>query len=225
MDFVETVAEINVPEYLMAILKDLFFNGRSLDKNIISDIIRLMKNTFVRFFGKTVYFRSLSESDQMLLTMKNLPLLVHYCLSRFETSDVGFDQFYWLLATYNPSISKLYSNYFHYSYFLCNVLKLISSVSGLDEINECNKVPLENILLRNGFIESETYFQIYKECSWKIIQSLRGCVTHPGLILHLILFNTESWTNDRVSKLLEKQRIKVGNIVVHMQKWSSAIEF
>ena len=54
MDFVETVAEINVPEYLMAILKDLFFNGRSLDKNIISDIIRLMKNTFVRFFGKTV---------------------------------------------------------------------------------------------------------------------------------------------------------------------------
>ena len=97
--------------------------------------------------------------------------------------------------------------------------------SGLDEINECNKVPLENILLRNGFIESETYFQIYKECSWKIIQSLRGCVTHPGLILHLILFNTESWTNDRVSKLLEKQRIKVGNIVVHMQKWSSAIEF
>ena len=128
MDFVETVAEINVPEYLMAILKDLFFNGRSLDKNIISDIIRLMKNTFVRFFGKTVYFRSLSESDQMLLTMKNLPLLVHYCLSRFETSDVGFDQFYWLLATYNPAISKLYSNYFHYSYYLCNVLKLISSV-------------------------------------------------------------------------------------------------
>ena len=122
----------------------------------------------------------------------------------------------YLLHTIHQSVSCIAITYFHYSYFLCNVLKLISSVSGLDEINECNKVPLENILLRNGFIESETYFQIYKECSWKIIQSLRGCVTHPGLILHLILFNTESWTNDRVSKLLEKQRIKVGNIVVHM---------
>ena len=112
MDFVETIAEINVPDNLMRLLKDLFFKGTSLDKNIISDIIKLMKSTFVRFFGKTVYFRSLSESDQMLLTLKNLPLLVHYCLSRFETSDVGFDQFYWLLATYNPPISM-------FNYKLC----------------------------------------------------------------------------------------------------------
>ena len=110
MDFVETVAEINVPDHLMDLLKDLFFKGKSLEKNIVSDLIKLMKNTFVRFFGKTVYFRSLSKSDQMLLTLKNLPLLVHYCLSRFETSDVGFDQFYWLLATYNPPISKFYYN-------------------------------------------------------------------------------------------------------------------
>ena len=80
---------------------------------------------------------------------------------------------------------------------------------GLDEVNEVEKVPLENILLRNGFIESETYFHIYKECSWKIIHALRGSVSHPGLILHLILFNTDSWTNERLSKLTEKRRIKV----------------
>ena len=110
MDFVETVAEINVPDNLMSLLKDLFFKGTPLDKNIVADVIKLMKSTFVRFFGKTVYFRSLSESDQMLLTLKNLPLLIHYCLSRFETSDVGFDQFYWLLATYNPPISKFNYN-------------------------------------------------------------------------------------------------------------------
>ena len=105
MDFVETVVEADIPDWMLDSLSQ-FFLGKALDKKVVTEIIHLMKTTFVRFFGKTMYFRSLTEEDQMLLTMKNLNLLVHFCLAQYETASTGFDQFSWLLATNTPPISK-----------------------------------------------------------------------------------------------------------------------
>ena len=65
---------------------------------------------------------------------------------------------------------------------------------------------MEDLLLVNGFMENKVYFQIYQESCWKIIHSLQGAVHHPGLILHLILFNTTSWPEEKLGQLREKQR-------------------
>ena len=107
MDFVETVVETEIPEWLLDTLNQ-FFLGHPLNKTVVTEIINQMKKIFVRFFGKTMYFRSLTEEDQMLLTLKNLNLLVHFCLAHYETAATGFDQFSWLLATNNPPISKCF---------------------------------------------------------------------------------------------------------------------
>ena len=61
----------------------------------------------MRFFGKTMYFRSLTLEDQIYLTTINSNLLIHYCLAQYEAASTGFDQFSWLLATKTPPISKL----------------------------------------------------------------------------------------------------------------------
>ena len=105
MDFVETVVETNISEYLLQALHE-FFHGNKLEKTAVTDIINLMKNTFVRFFGKTMYFRSLTQEDQIYLTTKNSNLLIHFCLAQYEAASTGFDQFSWLLATNTPPISK-----------------------------------------------------------------------------------------------------------------------
>ena len=105
MDFVETVVETNISEYLLQALLE-FFHGNKLEKTAVTDIINLMKNTFVRFFGKTMYFRSLTQEDQIYLTTKNSNLLIHFCLAQYEAASTGFDQFSWLLATNTPPISK-----------------------------------------------------------------------------------------------------------------------
>ena len=105
MDFVETVVETNISECLLQTLHD-FFHGNQLNKKVVTEIINLMKNTFVRFFGKTMYFRSLTQEDQIYLTTKNSNLLIHFCLAQYEAASTGFDQFSWLLATNIPPISK-----------------------------------------------------------------------------------------------------------------------
>ena len=106
MDFVETVVETNLSECLLQTLHD-FFHGNQLDKKVVTEIINLMKNIFMRFFGKTMYFRSLTLEDQIYLTTINSNLLIHYCLAHYEAASTGFDQFSWLLATNTPPISKL----------------------------------------------------------------------------------------------------------------------
>ena len=106
MDFVETVVETNLSECLLQTLHD-FFHGNQLDKKVVTEIINLMKNIFMRFFGKTMYFRSLTLEDQIYLTTINSNLLIHYCLAHYEAASTGFDQFSWLLATKTPPISKL----------------------------------------------------------------------------------------------------------------------
>ena len=70
---------------------------------------------------------------------------------------------------------------------------------------------MEDLLLVNGFINSKPCFKIYKDCCWKLIQNLQGAVSHPGLILHLLLFNTEYWPEGKLKQLREKQRIKVSS--------------
>ena len=111
MDFVETVVETNISENLLQALHD-FFHGNPLDKAVVTEIINLMKNTFVRFFGKTMYFRSLTQEDQIYLTTKNSNLLIHFCMVQYEAASTGFDQFSWLLATNTPPISKYILRFF-----------------------------------------------------------------------------------------------------------------
>ena len=116
MDFVETVVETNISEYLLQALHE-FFHGNKLEKTAVTDIINLMKNTFVRFFGKTMYFRSLTQEDQIYLTTKNSNLLIHFCLAQYEAASTGFDQFSWLLATNIPPISKYILRFFKATVF------------------------------------------------------------------------------------------------------------
>ena len=65
----------------------------------LSATLMLMRNTFIRFFGKCLYFKTLTINDSMLLVENNLKLLVHYCIAQFEAADNAVDQFSWLTAT------------------------------------------------------------------------------------------------------------------------------
>ena len=49
---------------------------------------------------------------------------------------------------------------------------------------------MEDFLLVNGVMDDIKYFKIYQESCYKISHNLQGAVLHPGLILHLLLFNT-----------------------------------
>ena len=79
----------------------------------------------------------------------------------------------------------------------------------VSEVKDLVKASMEDLLQVNGFINSKPCFKIYKDCCWKLIQNLQGAVSHPGLILHLLLFNTEYWPEGKLKQLREKQRIKV----------------
>ena len=82
-------------------------------------------------------------------------------------------------------------------------------VTDVSEVKELEKASMQDLLFTNGFMDNKAYFDIYQDCCWKIVQSLQGIVSHPGLILHLVLFNTDSWPEERVNRLREKHRIKV----------------
>ena len=64
MDFVEAVVETNIPAWLVHSLNQFFLGNEKVDEKIVSETIDLMKNTFLRFFGKTMYFKSLTNNDQ-----------------------------------------------------------------------------------------------------------------------------------------------------------------
>ena len=96
-------------------------------------------------------------------------------------------------------------------YLICgkNMNDYLTDVS---EVKDLVKASMEDLLQVNGFINSKPCFKIYKDCCWKLIQNLQGAVSHPGLILHLLLFNTEYWPEGKLKLLREKQRIKVRKI-------------
>ena len=82
-------------------------------------------------------------------------------------------------------------------------------LTDVSEVKDLVKASMEDLLQVNGFISSIPCFKIYKNCCRKLIHNLQGAVSHPGLILHLLLFNIEYWPEGKLKQLREKQKIKV----------------
>ena len=75
-----------------------FFTGNILSLKDLSATLMLMRNTFIRFFGKCLYSKTLTINDSMLLVDNNLRLLAHYCIAQFEVEENPVEQFSWLTA-------------------------------------------------------------------------------------------------------------------------------
>ena len=105
MDFLETVTGAEIPPSIYSTLKQFFVTG-TLSQDSLSQISTMMRDIFIKFLSKSMFYKSLAMEDQMRLINNNLQLLVHFCLSQFATAKSVFDQFSWLLITITPPVGK-----------------------------------------------------------------------------------------------------------------------
>ena len=180
-----------------------FFNGSVLSLRDLSASLMLMRSTFIRFFGKCLYSKTLTINDSMLLIDNNLQLLVHYCIAQFEVEENAVEQFSWLTAKNMLSgMNQSYRNLWKKCDVLCTFL------SDLDKMESFSRGTLERLILYNGCIQSKVQLEIYRRCCRKVTKNLQGSLFHPGLMFSLILFNTNSWSMTLKGRLLEKDKIE-----------------
>ena len=108
MDFMETVTGAEIPPSIYSTLNQFFVTG-NLSQDSLSQISTMMRDIFIKFLSKSMFYKSLAIEDQMRLINNNLQLLVHFCLSQFATAKSVFDQFSWLLITITPPVGKKHS--------------------------------------------------------------------------------------------------------------------
>ena len=164
----------------------------------------LMRNTFIRFFGKCLYFKTLTINDCTLLMDNNLRLLVHYCIAQFEVEETAVDQFSWLIARN----ILLGTNQSYLYFFIAVFISMFPSPLDFEKMEDFSRGTLERLMLYNGCIQSTAQLEIYRKCCQMVTKNLRGSLFHPGLMFSLILFNINSWSMNLKGRLQEKDKIE-----------------
>lgn len=131
IDFTEAVAETDVLQDHLAILKQFFVAETPMKKeDVLSKIskcgdslrsqpiihtyfvsVPTINSTLIQFISKNTFFKTLMYGDQSLMYRENFNLLIHFCLVKYHMASSGFDQLSWLLMTNVSNIgTRILSN-------------------------------------------------------------------------------------------------------------------